>query len=272
MERKLMNHEFKVAGIQMDSELGNEEANIKKACDMIEEAARLGAKLVALPEAFLTGYPPKIKDKKAKLLPNEIVRILENKSKETNMILIAGVPYQENDNLYNSSLLITPKNGLIGQYHKLHLFSDNELSEKLYYTAGSYNPKVYDLGFCKLGLMICYDIRFPEYTRKLALLGAELFVIIAAWPKKRIQHFITLSSARAIENQCSVFSVNSVGTDDKVEFGGNTALYNPLGEIESTSMPSNQEQVVIGTVDLNILKHVRSKITYFKDRLEKYDL
>jgi len=256
----------------MNSELGNEEANLEKARRLIEEAARLRAKLVALPEAFLTGYPPKIKDKKAKLLPNDIVRILENKAHETNTIIIAGVPYTNNEKLYNSSLLITPERGLIGRYNKLHLFSDNELSEKRYYTAGTYNPQIYDLGFCKIGLIICYDIRFPEYTRKLALLGAEIIIVIAAWPKKRIQHFITLSSARAIENQCYVFSVNRVGTDDKVEFGGNTALYNPLGEIETSSMPNNQEQVVIGKVDLNMLKNVRSKITYFNDRIEKYGL
>ena len=180
MKKTKAKNSFLVAGIQMDSELGNEKANLGKAGSMIEEAARLGAKLIALPEAFLTGYPPKIKEKKAYLPPQEIVRIIENKARVTNTTIIAGVPYLENDNLYNSSLLITPERGLIGRYNKLHLFSDNELSEKRYYTAGTYNPQVYDLGFCKIGLVICYDIRFPEYTRKLALLGAELIVIIAA--------------------------------------------------------------------------------------------
>ncbi len=272
MERKIMNAVFKVAGIQMNSEVGNEEANLAKACTMIDEAAKLGAQLIALPEAFLTGYAPRILEKKAKLLPLDIVRVLEKKASETTATIIAGLPYTENDHLYNSSLLITPQKGLVDMYHKLHLFSCEELNEKRYFTQGKYNPKVYDLGFCTVGLMICYDIRFPEYARKLALMGAEVIVVIAAWPKKRIQHFITLSSARAIENQCYVLAVNRIGTDDKTEFGGDTTLYNPVGEIESTSVPSDQEQVVIGSVERDMIKHVRGKITYFDDRLKTYDL
>jgi predicted amidohydrolase len=272
MKKTNEKNSFLVAGIQMDSELGNEESNLKKACTMIDEAVKGGAQLVALPEAFLTGYPPKIINKKAKLLPNDIVRILENKARSSNATIIAGLPYTKNEKLYNSSLLITPHKGLIGIYKKLHLFTDNELNEKHYYTRGRYNPQIYDLGFCKVGLMICYDVRFPEYARKLALLGTELIVIIAAWPKQRVQHFVTLSSARAIENQCYVLAVNRVGIDNNVEFGGDTSLYNPLGEIESTSVPSNSEQVVIGKVDRGFIQQVRSKITYFHDRLKKYGL
>lgn len=120
--------------------------------------------------------------------------------------------------------------------------------------------------------MICYDLRFPELARKLTLNGAELIVAISAWPKKRMLQFRTVAASRAIENQLYVFAVNRVGTDNQIELGGNTTLYNPIGEPVSGSTNDDKAEVIIAEVDLEEIKRTRETLRSLEDRFPHYGI
>ena len=115
------------------------------------------------------------------------------------------------------------------------------------------------------GLTICYDLRFPEVYRKLALAGAEMIVLCAAWPLIRQSHWETLIRARAIENQLYVIAANRTGTDGVMTFCGSSRIVDPYGVIVA-SAAENREEVIYGEINTEIVRTVREKIPVFEDR------
>lgn len=263
---------FKIAGIQMDCNIGSEEQNLAKALDMIDQAVLNGAKLVCLPEAFITGYVLDYIKEHSKPIPNEFVQSLSEKAKQTQTCIIAGIPYKTPQGIYNSSMLFDTTGKILGTYNKMHLFSMQELYERDFFVKGEPDFTVYDIGICKIGMMICYDLRFPELARKLTLNGAQLIVAISAWPKKRMLQFRTVAASRAIENQLYVFAVNRVGIDNQTELGGNTTLYNPIGEPVHGSTYGDKEEIVIAEVDLSEILKTRTTLKCLEDRFTQYGI
>jgi predicted amidohydrolase len=116
----------------------------------------------------------------------------------------------------------------------------------------------------RTGLAICYDLRFPELFRSLALAGVEMFLLPAEWPAARIAHWTKLVHARAIENQAFVVACNRVGADDKNSFPGMSLVADPMGEVVAEA--DSREQVLRAELDLAILEEFRAKVPVFKDR------
>ena len=112
--------------------------------------------------------------------------------------------------------------------------------------------------------IICYDIRFPELARKLALNGAQLLFVPAEWPHPRLHHWRTLLTARAIENQMYVIACNRVGRSGETSFFGHSMIINPWGEIVTEA--DENEQIVTAEIDLELVAKVRSTIPVFEDR------
>ena len=156
---------------------------------------------------------------------------------------------------------------LVAKYHKIHLFSSQDSKENTYLATGN-KRVIADLDFAKVGMSVCYDIRFCEIYRKMALDGAEIMICSAAWPYPKLDHWITLNKARAIENQCFVVAVNQAG---KNVFGkldlGQSMVINPWGEIIASA--GTQEGVVKAEIDLDMVKNIREEISLFKDRKEE---
>jgi predicted amidohydrolase len=262
---------FKVAGIQVDSVVGGEKENIEKALGLIDEAAARDARLVCLPELFNTGYSMSYIKAHVAGIPNEATVSLGEKAKEKGIYITAGIPHKTEEGLFNSAVLFGPAGGIIGKYDKMHLFSIEGLSEIGVFQRGELDASVHETDLCKIGIMVCYDLRFPELARKLALKGADLIVVPSAWPRERIAAFRTLLAARAIENQLYVFGVNRVGKDNQIVFGGNTLLFNPLGKAVGGTA-GEKEGVVVAEVDLEKIKETRGTINCFGDRLNNYGL
>ena len=156
-------------------------------------------------------------------------------------ILIGSLALKINEtirNLYiNRSFLVGPNGKVVARYDKIHMF-DISLNDKISFEESKHfkpgnQAILVQTNFAPLGMTICYDLRFPELFRKGIQMGANLFVVIACWPKIRIHHWKILLQARAIENQSYVFGVNRTGEEPNNKYSGNSLIIGPKGEIIS---------------------------------------
>lgn len=163
---------------------------------------------------------------------------------------------------FNSAYLINPNGELSGSYRKIHLFAHWGEHER--FAAGE-EVMVCPFGSTKLGLAICYDLRFPELFRRLAELGSEVIIVPSAWPSNRLDHFKTLLKARAIENQCFVVGVNKVGPrSPEIRYGGHSIVYGPWGESCGELGPSRG--ILSLDLDLARLAQIRQDYPFLKSR------
>src|SRR3954464_13839027 len=192
---------MKIAAAQIACVLGDIDANLRKMRDFSKRAKRDGAELIVFPEASDTGYSmPVIRDL-AKPWTEGAVPALQEVAKEFSLTIVAGVSERDGDIVYNSQVFIDPKGQIVAKYRKTHLFVLAPNDESTCYTPGDKFVSVPAEGF-KFGLSICYDLRFPEVARALALEhGANVLLVSSAWPLPRVAHLRALAVARAIENQ-----------------------------------------------------------------------
>jgi predicted amidohydrolase len=121
-----------------------------------------------------------------------------------------------------------------------------------------------------VGLMICYDLRFPEMCRSLVLKGAQVVAVVAQWPAVRIAHWDILLRARAIENQVYIVGVNRCGKDGDLDYGGHSRIVSPWGEVLART--GKRAATVAATIDLDQVEKIRKKIPCLKERVpEVYD-
>jgi predicted amidohydrolase len=114
------------------------------------------------------------------------------------------------------------------------------------------------------GLIICYDVRFPELTRSLTIPGLDMLFVVSQWPKVRTFHLRSLTTARAIENQMFLVCCNSCGIAEQTVYGGNSAIIDPWGE--TIALAGESEEILTAVCDLTILESIRSTIPVFRDR------
>ena len=247
-----MKEEIKVALVQFQTRLGNKEHNIHKMRDYIKAAAKVNAKLVVFPEMALTGY--NIRDltySLAEKIPEgKTVKTIEEIAKKENIFVVFGMPESSQIGesvLYNTAVLIGP-NGFVGKYRKISLPTHSIFEEKRYFRSGREIP-VFETELGNLGLMICYDIFFPEIARAIRLHGAKIIICISASPTMNKNYFETLTVARAMENTCYLLYVNLVGIENGLQFQGGSCLIGPNGSMV-TKAKQNAEGMVIGMIDM----------------------
>jgi predicted amidohydrolase len=142
------------------------------------------------------------------------------------------------------------------------------LDEHLYLKGGDSAVQVFELDGRKMGVIICYDLRFPELVRSLALQGAEVVFVVAEWPLARANHWEILQQARAIENQLFIVSCNRSGTYDDVEFAGRSMVINPWGETLEKASVVKEETLTIA-LNLNEVTRIRKEVPVFASRVPK---
>lgn len=246
---------FNVAAVQMNILSRNQEANLAKALSLIEKAAKK-ADIICLPELFTTGFDYEYITNYAAPIENQITTAISERAKELKTFIIAGsIPEKTDKGIYNTSIFFDDNGEIIGKYRKLHLFPLME--EDKHFIEGSELP-VFDTPLGKIGIMLCYDLRFPEVARKLALSGAELIFVPAEFPQPRIAHWQTLLHARAIENQVYIVGVNRIGKDSANIFFGNSCVINPWGDLLATS--KDTEFIVKAEIDISNLYDIRKKL------------
>lgn len=254
---------MKIALIQMDIALGDVEANRRKALALINEGLRQNAKLFVLPELWTTGY---VLDQLLELGEPDngsTVRMLQNVAKENSVEIITGsIAEIKNNQVYNTVYAINTQGVIVGKYSKIHLVP--MMDEEKFLTPGD-TKGIFELSFGKAGAIVCYDLRFTELPRSLALSGCQTMFVPAEWPAIRGKHWRTLNMARAIENQMYVIAVNRVGKDQNNIFFGHSMIINPWGDVIAEGSETD-EQVVVADVDFSMVDAVRQQIPIFADR------
>jgi len=254
---------FIAAGIQMDVAHRNPEKNLEKALSFIDRAIEKNAKIICLPELFTTGFDYDYIKEYAKPIPNKLTEIIEEKAKKSNVCIIAGsIPEKKKDGIYNTSVFFNKDGGTIGKYSKMHLFP--LMDEDKYFQKGRKTP-IFKAKGRNIGVMICYDLRFPELARKLTLLGADIIFMPSEFPYPRLDHWKTLIKARAIENQIYFMAVNRVGKDNSNVFFGNTSVVDPWGELIADS--GDKECIVTAEIDLSKIRQVRKQMPCLDNRV-----
>lgn len=248
---------------QMDIALGQPEANLAKARQMIVEARNHGSRIILLPELWATGYDLQNADKDATATEEGTFAAVARLAEENSIYVIGSLLSKRHGRYYNTATIFSPQGELVGRYDKVHLF--RLMGEDRYLAAGKAAP-VFDLPWAKVALAICYDLRFPELFRRYALLGAKVVFIPAEWPCPRIEHWRVLLRARAIENQCFIVACNRVGTSRGEHFPGRSAIYDPWGE--PVVEDGEEECLLTAGIDLDLVNEVRRRIPVFEDRRE----
>lgn len=250
------------AGIaQFDVRLGDVAANQASAGTAVRELADAGADLAVLPEMWSCGFDNANLPKQARTTPSVLEQVTKW-AEHHHMVIAGSLPETDGRNIFNTLYVIDKDGTRTGAYRKIHLFSPT--GEDRFFAAGS-RAVVCDTSVGKLGLMICYDLRFPELCRTLALQGATTVVVSAQWPNVRIQHWEVLLQARAIENQLFVVASNRCGKDPSIEYGGSSAVVSPLGNVVSCS--EDRQETVVSTLDFKELDDFRTRIPCLKGRI-----
>jgi omega-amidase len=255
----------KIAAAQIACALGDVAANIAKMREFCARAKTEGAELIVFPEASDTGYSMPVISQHAKPWTEGAVPALREMAKEFSLAIVAGVSERDGDRVYNTQAFIDPNGKIMASYRKTHLFVLAPNDESSCYTAGDEFVSV-EFGGFNFGLSICYDLRFPEVSRALALEHrANVLLISSAWPLPRVEHLRALSIARAIENQCYLVLANRTGVDAGVTCCGMSAIIDPSG-VTLAAASGDREELLVADISVEAIGTVRNKIPVFTNR------
>lgn len=259
---------IKVAAIQSDIAFGDISENEKRITAALREAAGAGVDIAVLPELWNSGYDLENLDNLAQKEKGSSMTLLKALAKECKMNIVGGSLAEKRDSgIYNMTPLINRKGIITEKYRKVHLFP-LVLEEQRYFTAGD-SWGIGEADDIPLGLMLCYDLRFPEFCRNIVLRGAKVVFVPAEWPKERIAHWRVLLQSRAIENQVFVVGVNRVGRDDTSVYNGHSLIIDPYGNVLAEG--SQEEEIIYAELDLSQVDEFRKKIPTITNRLNILD-
>lgn len=247
--------QFEVTSMSPEEQLHR----LERTLDRLNQQA---CRLLVLPEMWLCGFSFPDLRTLAHKTPYAIER-WQDWCRRMSMVLVGSMPEVEGEELFNTSYVVDADGELAGRYRKSHLFSPN--GEHLRFAAGR-ELVVCNTQVGRLGILICYDLRFPELCRRLALDGAELLCVSALWPSVRIHHWDLLLRARALENQVFVLGSNGCGADGELIYGGSSAIVRPTGECLRSA--SEREECIVATMDLGEVESFRRAIPCWNDRRE----
>ncbi|HEY2713284.1 MAG TPA: nitrilase-related carbon-nitrogen hydrolase [Chthoniobacterales bacterium] len=254
---------MKIAVAQISCSPGNIAANVEKMRRFAERAARTGTSLIVFPEMSDTGYVMDVIRKTARPWNEGAVPELQEMARRFSLGVVAGVSEKEGDCIYNSQVAINACGEIAARYRKVHLFAPS--GEDKCCTAGDSLTSII-IGPWQFGLTICYDLRFPELYRTLALEHlVTAFLNSSAWPFPRLEHLRILATARAIENQSYFLLANRVGNDKGVTFCGSSVVIDPYGVVLSAAS-ADREELIFAELSTEVLDAVRKKLPVFAHR------
>lgn len=255
---------FRLALVQL-SVTASKPDNLLNASRMIKQAATNGAKIVALPECFNSPYGTSYFKDYAECIPGNSTEVLANAAKENGVFLIGGsIPEEDKGKLYNTCTVYNPEGTMIAKHRKVHLFDIDVPGKICFKESETLSPgkdfTTFDTPYCKIGIGICYDIRFPELAYVYSDLGCKLLVYPGAFNMTTgPAHWELLQRSRAIDNQLYVASV-SPARDEKASYvaWGHSTVVSPWGEVVETS--EHEETIVYCDIKTNYVDEVRSQI------------
>lgn len=248
---------MKIALLQSTLHWENPKSNRNQFEKMINSMEK-SVDLIVLPEMFSTGFtmnPIEV----AETMQGETIQWMQTIAKSTKSAILGSLIIKENDRFYNRLVFVYPTGELV-KYDKKHLFT--LAGEDKVYTAG-HEKVIIDYNGFKICPLICYDLRFPVFSRNVE--DFDLLIYVANWPKPRINAWDVLLKARAIENQCFVIGVNRIGTDNnQLDYIGHSQAVDFLGN--SLIWPQEKEGIFIYTLNKDELLSTRKKLDFLSDR------
>jgi predicted amidohydrolase len=270
----------------------SKQKNLEKALYMALEAVKKRAEIIVFPEVFSTGFCYEDFDYAAENTPSPTLENLACFSEANDCVLIGSViqkdteennfarkessfkekanyfagkekemPGSKNSAPYYNLGFCFESGTLAGTYRKTHLFKN----ENHYFSRGSsIEPISLKKQNLKIGFEICYELRFPEVARKLALAGSDLLVTTAAFPNPRSEHWITLAKARAIENQIPHIACNRTGSAPDCTYFGKSMIIDAWGDVKADA--GDKECVIVHDLELSKKDEIRKAIPVFEDR------
>jgi predicted amidohydrolase len=250
---------LRVAASQIDPQLGEVEANLDRIGRGVAEAAAAGAVLVVLPEAAVTGYAFASLDEArpvARRATAVAADVIAGLAESHRLTVICGTLEAHGDEVFNAALIATP-DGRRHTYRKMHL---PFLGVDRFATPGPDAPSVVEVGGLRIGVLICYDLRFPEAARMCALDGADLIALPTNWPVGVDFHPGIFAPARATENHCYLLACDRVGTERGVTFIGRSLLIDYDGHQLAVASDTDEE-LLVGEIDPEAARqtHVRRR-------------
>ena len=254
---------MKIALISMRPKIGQTNENIKKMEKYIKQTP---ADMYVFGEMSLTGYP--LKDElrnHSEKINGPSIKKLKKIAEEKKCYIVFGMPTQ-NENvtgiIHNSAIMIHP-NGKTDIYNKWFLPTFGPFEEKIHYDEGE------TLTLCqtkhgKIGLIICYDLFFPELCKAYSMMGADMIICLSASPNTTRKYFETILPARAIENTTFMIYTNIVGTQENLVFWGGSQIYDPLSE-QIIKAPYFKESIVTTNINLDKIKQARANRPVIRD-------
>lgn len=255
---------MKIGVLQMDVVKGDRQANREKAQRLAAEAAALAGPpdALVLPELWSTGYALERTGELASPLGREDADFLGELARRHHAAFIGGSVLSKQDGkVFNRAQVIDAEGRYVTGYDKIHLF--RLMDEHRFLTRGR-ETCLFSFSGMRCALAICYDIRFCELIRKLAVAGAEALFVSAEWPMVRCDHWETLLRARAIENQMYVVACNRCGGENGELFAGHSMIVAPDGEVLACA--GDGEEVIAADLDAERVRRVRESIPVFLDR------
>ena len=255
---------MKIYALQFDSRWKDKESNFALVSSLLNERKVSENSLIVMPEMFATGFcldtdlSSAKETEKTELFLSELAHQMKS-------WVIGGMthPSQEARKAFNTAVSYNPQGQKISIYKKLHPIP--VLGEDKVHLPGNI-VESFAVNSFTVTPAICYDLRFPELFRSALHFGTDLFVVLGCWPQNRIEHWVTLLRARAIENQAFVIGVNRVGDDQGLEYGGRTMVITPKGEILSDG--ERMEGVVEAEIKSSSAKQWRKEFPAIKEILE----
>jgi predicted amidohydrolase len=258
---------IKIAIAQVQSST-DKSSNLQTACALIEEAKGKGAEMIAFPE-FLMAFSPASQSaaelsRQAETVHGPFIAAIRQAAKAANLQVLAPI-YETcgvKDRVYDSAVWIGADGAVLSVYRKLHLYDAFGFKESDKFHPGGDIAALAQSGDAQFGTMICYDLRFPEMARMLALQGANVLLAPSGWVQGdlKVEHWQTMIKARALENGCFVIAPNQAGNI----YTGHSLAVDPLGQT-LLDLGVN-EGLAIVDLDLALVKEVREKLPLLKNR------
>lgn len=265
--------EVTIATVQFSPKLGEAEENLVKMSDFVSKiASQQKVDLIVFPELATSGNELGVKFTEiAQRIPGPTVNLMSQRAAEFGVYIAFGMVSKEKVEsiLFNSAVLVGPDGELVGSYHKVHLRGE----ERMAFREGYKLPVFETEGIGTVGLMLGYDLAFPEVARTMALEGAELLCVMTNWETEHMDEYRSYLKSRAFENSLFVAASNRVGEDVTLSFGGESMVIGPRGKVYTTLAEEKNpetgkpsEGFSVARIDLDEVRKFREEFQFLQSR------
>lgn len=251
---------MQLVGVQLDIAWEDRDVNHRRVGELLEQSPPAAGSLVVLPEMFGSGFSMNV-ERIAEDENRLTERFIRDLARRHGIWLVAGLATRGADGRgRNEALAAGPDGNVVARYRKIHPFAPGR--EANHYTGGD-AIVTFDAGAFRIAPFVCYDLRFPEIFRAGMQRGANVLLVMANWPAARVEHWVTLLRARAIENQAYVIGVNRCGSDPYLAYPGRSLIVGFRGNILADA--GAEEGIVSATADLASLRDYRRELPFLAD-------